>query len=124
MFILEADAQLKYRSSFLLEGNVIDVAVLEDQGTIIYSMDVLYDAFSATVVAGDQEQRSRPTVDAIRYCPQLETWEKGDDTILVSAMRDFLTSQSLDEKNGFTKGKSLRELIYSLGSLRKRSIED
>lgn len=109
-----------------MEANVIDMAILSDRGSLIYSMDMIHCRFSTSVTASEEEQHSRLAVGAIRLTADDSWFEKDLDLHeeLVPTMEQSARSRLLTEQKNTAKGKSLRELLYGLEGLRKRGGED
>ena len=110
-----------------LEGNVIDVVVIQDQGAVVYSMDTVHKAFSTTTVASDQAQKERLTVGVMKITQNVMPemfMQQRQDPQLVTAMEQCIQRQSFVHENLAAKGKSMRDLLYGLESLRKRGGEE
>lgn len=112
--------------SYAVEANVIDLAILPDRGSIVFSMDMIHCSFSTTVTVSEVDQYTRAAVGAIKvsadglwFEEDLEMYAK-----LAPAMAHCASSHPSVEQKGVAKGKSLRELLYGLESLRKRGGED
>ena len=110
-----------------LHGNVIDVVAIQDQGAIVYSMDTVHEAFSTTTVANDQAQKERSTIGVMKITQNAisETClQQSQHLQLVTAMKQCIQRQSFIHENLTAKGKSMRDLLYGLESLRKRGGEE
>ncbi len=110
-----------------LEGNVIDVVVIQDQGAVVYSMDTVHKAFSTTTVASDQAQKKRFAIGVMKITQNAMSemfMQQGQDPQLVTAMEQCIQRQSFIHENPTAKGKSMRDLLYGLESLRKRGGEE
>lgn len=126
LFALNDKAGLEYRNYYAVEGNVIDSTVLHDRRSIIYSMDSVHKSFSTTTIDTDPEQKQRPSIGAIHFNVESQTWEKDKylPVGLLLAMDERMKNQNLFERNDIGKGRSFRDLIYSIESLRKRGQEN
>ncbi len=124
MFLVDSDANVSFKASVSLEGNVIDVMFIPQIESVVYSMDAMHQPFSTTTLANAEEQESRPSVGAVQA--NKLGWEKESEATrgLVASMRKQLDNQPNALQDGKTKGGSVRELLYNLESLRKRSSED
>ena len=111
-----------------LEGNVINVAVIQDQGAVVYSMDTVHEAFSTTTtVATDQVQHERFPIGVMKITENARSemcMQQHQHPQLVTAMEQCIQRQSFIHENLTAKGKSMRDLLYGLESLRKRGGEE
>lgn len=110
-----------------LEGNVIDVVAIPDQGAVVYSMDTLHEAFSTTTVANDQAQKERLPIGVMKITQDAMSemcLQQCQHPQLVTAMEQCIQRQSFIHENSTAKGKSMRDLLYGLESLRKRGGEE
>ena len=110
-----------------LKGNVIDIAVIQDQGAVVYSMDTVHEAFSTTTVANDQAQKERFTTGVMKITQNAMSkmcMQQHQHPQLVTAMEQCIQRQPFIYENSTAKGKSLRDLLYGLESLRKRGGEE
>ncbi len=109
------------------KGNVIDVAVIQDQGVVVYSMDTVHEAFSTTMVASDQARKERFTIGFMKITQNERSemcMQQHQHPQLVTAMEQCIQRQSFIHENSTAKGKSMRDLLYGLESLRKRGGEE
>ena len=109
-----------------VEGNVIDLAVILDSLSILCSMDALHEPFSTTAVGTNRSQSYRPFVVAKRLMLESPSLHKDVELHkqLVPAMEACVKAQPFVEQKNAAKGKSLKELLYGLESLRKRGSDD
>ena len=110
-----------------LNGNVIDVVTIQDQGEVVYSMDTVHEAFSTTTVANDQAQKERFTIGVMKITQNAMSemcLQQSQHLQLVTAMEQCIQMQPFIPENSTAKGKSLRDLLYGLESLRKRGGEE
>ena len=106
-----------------LNGNVIDVVAIQDQGAVAYSMDTVHEAFSTTKVANDQAQKERSTIGVMKITQNAMSemsLQQSQHPQLVTAMEQCIQRQLFIHENSTAKGKSMRDLLYGLESLRKR----
>ena len=124
--ISTGNVRLEKSEIYRAEGNIIDVAILPDQKVVFYSTDCIHNPFSTTDPAADADQDIRPCVGAIDYSAQgsglITTSILYKDLVLT--MDTCAKSQTLVEQRNAAKGKSLKEMLYGLESLRKRGGED
>ncbi|KAF6240269.1 hypothetical protein HO173_001880 [Letharia columbiana] len=125
-FTLGMNAQMQFSASIHTESNVIDVTILPNQSSVIYSMDTCHQAFSTDASADTGKQGPRSLVGSLIYDLDSKTWEENQalQANLVAATRECADSQLHVPQAGAAKGKSLRELLYGLESLRKRGSEN
>lgn len=106
-----------------LNGNVIDVVAIQDQGAVVYSMDTVHEAFSTTTLANDRAQKECSTIGVMKITQNAMSemcLQQGQHLQLVTAMEHCIQRQSFIHENSTAKGKSMRDLLYGLESLRKR----
>ena len=124
MFTLDCDFRMHFICSVPVEGNVIDFIILQNQGTILYSMDTVHRPFSTTAVTSERDQQTRPSVGTISFSSIHGSHE---DTRrfakLISSMENRAKDQPFVSQEAPGKGRSLREMLYGLESLRKRGEE-
>lgn len=110
-----------------LIGNVIDVVAVQDQGAVVYSMDTVHEAFSTSTVANDQAQKERSIIGVTKITQNTMSemcLQQSQHLQLVTAMEQCIQRQSVIHENSTAKGKSMRDLLYGLESLRKRGGEE
>ena len=110
-----------------LEGNVIDVAVIQDQRAVVYSVDTVHEPFSTTMVTNDQAQKERSTIGLMKITQNANVemcMQQHQHPQLITAMEQCIQRQSFIYENSMAKGKSMRDLLYGLESLRKRGGEE
>ena len=109
------------------ESNVIDLTVLREQKSVIYSMDTFHQAFSTYALADTGERNSRSLVGSLIYSADSKRWKVNEvvQANLVAAMRECSDS-NLDVPDVVeeSKGRSLVDLLYGLEGLRKRGSEN
>ena len=120
-FSLESEGSTMYRGLFRTTGNVVDIAILPKSNAILYSMDTIHLPLSKSVV-GDTESMQINSVSILSYQPISSTWQPDTRLVpdLLSKMEGCARSRPFVTQTSTAKGKSLRELLYSLESLRKR----
>lgn len=119
------NAQLQFNKSFRTDSNIIDVTVLRNQNSIVYSMDTSHQAFSIDALTDIEKQSSRSLMGSLTYYTDSKTWKENQalQAGLVAATRECADSQLHVPQAGAAKEKSLKELLYGLESLRKRGSE-
>lgn len=123
---MDFDDTMGFIGTVPLEGNVIDFAILQEQGTVVYSMDTIHEPFSTTAVASDLKQQTRPSIGATSSGSMFAPPEKnvGSHGKLIASMEQCVKDQPFVMQEAPGKGRSMRELLYGLESLRKRGGED
>ena len=116
---------MQFNTTIRTESNIIDVTVLHNQSSIVYSMDTSRQAFSIDALADIEKQSSRSFVGSLSYYTDSKTWEENHalQADLVAATKECADSQLHVPQPGAAKEKSLTELFYGLESLRKRGSE-
>ena len=125
-FTLGEKGHMQFNASIHTESNVIDLTVLGEQRTVIYSMDTLHQAFSTHALADTGEANSRNLVGAMIYCAEFKSW-KVDEVLranLAATMRECADSNPDVPRVEAPKGSSLVDLLYGLEGLRKRGLEN
>ena len=117
---------MQFNASIPTESNVIDLIVLRDQCSVVYSMDTSRQAFSTDALADTGKQSSRSLVGSLSFCSDSQTWRdnKSLQENLVAATRKCADSHLHIPQVGAAEGESFKELLYGLESLRKRGSEN
>ncbi|KAL6715937.1 tRNA (guanine-N(7)-)-methyltransferase non-catalytic subunit trm82 [Lecanora helva] len=123
-FSLGVDEILKFDRLIVLDANVIDVLFLRNEETVLYSMDTVHRPLSMTTVNVDGGPQTLPSVGLLTFGKL--GWERRGDhqKHLIDNMEYCLAAQPDLPQNSTAKGKSMKELLYSLQSLRKRDAEE
>ncbi len=126
LYRLRPNGTMTFEGSISLEGNVLDVVFLKERHSIIYSMDTIHKPMSTTVVACDQDQTVRPVIGVLRFNSDISSYEKilKPTGSFVAAMYDVINDQTSGSQEAKVEGKSIRDLLYGLESLRKRGTEE
>jgi len=126
MFSLSPGNIIEPNGSVSLEGNVLDVVCLKGWDYIVYSMDTIHKPFSTTVTADDQDQIVRFAIGAVRFNSAISSYEKIVAPIrnLVTVMERVIKTQPSVSQEAKAKGRSTKELLYGLESLRKRGSDE
>ena len=121
--VLDKDL-MSFERYVILEGNVIDVVFIEYGEFFLYSMDTAHAPFSTLTVDVTQDQKSRPSVGSLELINS--GWEKDSENHkgLIDGMGKCQGAYPDFPHNSTAKGKSMRELLYNLQSLRKRDVEE
>ncbi len=120
LFTLNAQNEVQFRETHYTEGNVIDMVVLSDRSSMIYSMDNTHNRFST--LADSCDPTSIPLINAIHFSRSAQHWEKDSHLHegLLPALEETAKTWLVVPQTNAVKGKSLKELLYGLESLRKR----
>lgn len=117
---------MQYNTCIHTESNVIDLTILRNQSSIVYSMDTSHQAFTTDALADSGKQSSRSLMGSLSYCADSDTWNENQalQANLVAATKECADSHKHARHAGTAKGKSPTELLYGLESLRKRGSEN
>lgn len=122
LFTFDESDQIVFREAYSTDRNVLDVVVLQDQKSIVYSMDNIHPPFSTT--DDKRDATSTCLVKAIHFLQGPQRWE--DDLALgvdlLPALEMYAKSRPMVPQKNVAKGKSLKELLYGLETLRKRGM--
>lgn len=116
---------MQFSTSTHTESNIIDLTVLRNQNSVVYSMDTLHQAFSIDALADTEKQSSRSFMGSLIYDSDSKAWKENQalQANFVAATKECADSQLHIPQPEAAREKSLTELFYSLGSLRKRGSE-
>ena len=116
---------MQFNTSIHTKSNIIDVTVLRNQSSVVYSMDTSHQAFSTDALADTETQSSRSLMGSLSYDTDSKAWRENQtlQANLVAAMKECADSQLHIPQPGAAREKSLTELLYGLESLRKRGSE-
>ena len=117
---------MQFNTSIHTESNVLDLTLLRNQNSVVYSMDTSRQAFSTEASPDTAESNSRSLVGSLSYCTGGTTWEMNEalQADLVATMRECANSNLHVPQTTEAKGKSSTEVLYGLESLRKRGAEN
>lgn len=117
---------MQFNASIFTKSNVIDLTILHNQSSLVYSMDTSHQAFSTDASADIGNQSPSNLVGSLSYCSDSKTWKENQalQANLVAATRECADSHLNDPQAGTINGKSLTGLLYGLESLRKRGSEN
>ncbi|KAL2041451.1 hypothetical protein N7G274_005833 [Stereocaulon virgatum] len=126
IFSLHSNAEVLFMGTIPLSGNIIDFVFLDNQGSILYSLDPIHEPFSTTKVVEEREQQMRPLVGEVLVEWRADPPEmiEGRYGMLVGSMDRCVRRQAFVEVEAKGKGRSMRELLYGLEGLRKRVGEE
>ncbi|KAE8134600.1 guanine-N(7)--methyltransferase non-catalytic subunit trm82 [Aspergillus pseudotamarii] len=122
-FVLGLDGTLKTQDPIEMSGNVLDVAIMEKDSTVVVSVDCIHEKGST------HEWRASPTspsnlIESFRVKPGTENleWEPVTES-LVTNVNMGGSSGILADANTKQR-KELDDSLYNLGNLRKKHGED
>ena len=117
-YSLDSHGSLTLRQCFSVAGNVLDVEVLENRSTILYSIDNIHEKWSTKIV---DKGPLRPSVGAVTFSGSAQSWSK-EATFdgIITVMNKEAMAQDGALQQGRGKDAALSELLYSIESLRKR----
>lgn len=123
MFHLGSDFKLVFREYITFLGNVLDVAVLDNKCSIIYSLDNFHVPFSTTTIAGTDQQTARAPLGSLAL-DSSGHWKPYD--IMPNIMTGLENKARKDAENinqGNDRG-SLSAFLYGIENLRKRGQDE
>lgn len=123
MFHLGSDLKLIFREYITLVGNVLDVAVMDDRCTIIYSLDTFHVPFSTTKIACIDDQTAKSAIGCLTLDSSGIWKQRG---IMQNVMASIESEARKNEgcmKQG-NDGGSLSSLFYGIENLRKRGQDE
>ena len=124
MFHLGFDHKLDFREYITCLGNVLDVAVLDNRCSIIYSLDNFHVPFSTTQIADADEQTARSplgslTLDSSGYWKQCDIMQN----VIAGLENKAARKDAYDINEGNDRG-SLSTYLYGIENLRKRGQDE
>lgn len=116
--------ELQFDATIQTPSNVIDLALLRNQSSVVYSMDTFHQPFSTDASA--DIGKLNPPLGSLSYVTESRTWQviEALQANLVTATRECAERNLRAPGIGTANGKSLTELLYGLESLRKRGSEN
>ncbi|KAJ5363834.1 tRNA (guanine-N(7)-)-methyltransferase non-catalytic subunit trm82 [Penicillium cataractarum] len=122
-YTLESDNTLKSQGVVQLSGNVLDIACIDSQGSVVISLDTIRESGST-----DMWKENAVSPQTLTECLQFSIadgglkWTVGDDTRTASINAGGTSSLpvTLDAK----QKKTINDTLYNLGNLRKRTFDD
>ena len=116
--------QFSYVQHYDTSGNVIDIIVMQDCHTLVYSMDAISTPLSTTKIGNQISQVEHGCMGAITAYPGRQKEEcKPDSTLKTLRLADD-HFKTLPRVKGDEHGKSLRDTLCGLENLRKRGGEE
>ncbi|KAL9634608.1 MAG: hypothetical protein Q9164_003992 [Protoblastenia rupestris] len=126
IFTFSTDARIRYLETQTIPANVIDMIVLPDRHSILCSLDTIHEPFSTTVIVKNLIESTNPCVVAKHFRLESKSFEPDVNLHkqLVPAIESCAKGHPYAEQKNVAKGRSLKELLYGLESLRKRASDD
>ena len=121
IFSLGINGEMKFESCVSFDGNLIDLTFLQCGSALLYSMDATHMPLSTTIVDGGNARRSVGVLESTDIGWKMHSENHKN---LVDSMEKFLAHIPDVSQIGSAKGKSMRDLLYNLESLRKREPEE
>lgn len=122
IYHMTSSRTLEYRQYLLLEGNVLDVAILHGQSSFLVSMDSVHIPFSMTMV---EKGGSRPALVAYSYIADYGRWVRGHGIEhVLAAINDWDALQDCRSAKMDSNSPILSNLLYGIENLRKRGQEE
>ena len=104
------------------EGNVLDVAILTSELSLLYSMDNLHIPNSTDTI---QTTIDRPIFGSYTYAHNSDSWIK--DSIMgrtVTAINQWASTKQCHPLDLHKQSRTVKEMLYSIRRLRKRDQDD
>lgn len=124
MFHLGFDLRLGFREYITCLGNVLDVAVLDNRCSIIYSLDNFHIPFSITQIADADEQTARSPLGSLTL-DSSGRWKQCDIMQnVIAGLKNNEAKKDADDINQGNDRGSLSALLYGIENLRKRGQDE
>jgi len=116
------NGKVEHHGTLEVEGNVLDVAVIQTQMSILYTVDSQEDYSSAT---DDQNRHHLPSFGSYCYSDAACSWVK-DSPIQdsVNGINDWAAMQEISAPDTEFQSSVMREYLYGTEKLRKRGQEE
>ena len=126
IFTLEEKGEVQFHTSISTESHVIDLTILRNQASVVYSMDTSHQASSTDVPADSKTSSAQHLVGSLSYCIDSKNWKVNESlqANLDRAMRECADANPNVSQIGAAKEKPITELLYGLESLRKRGSDN
>ncbi|KAL9121133.1 MAG: hypothetical protein Q9187_002315 [Circinaria calcarea] len=113
---------LEFRQCLLVEGNVLDVAILQGQRSFLVTMDNVHVPLTTTVV---ENAGNRPALAAFSYDADSRRWVEGHDfESILLAINDWAALRGSQSAQTGSEDSLLSDLLYGIENLRKRGREE
>ena len=122
IFTLEGKGEMQSHTNISTESNVIDLTILHNQNSVVYSMDTSHQASSTDLSAGSGISSSQCLMGSLSYCTDSKNWKVNESlqANLERAIRECADANLNVSQTREAKEKPITELLYGLESLRKR----
>ena len=122
IFTLEGKGEVQFHTNISTESNVIDLTILRNQNSVVYSMDTSHQASSTDVSADSGISSSQCLMGSLSYCTDSENWKVNESlqANLERAIKECANANLNVSQTREAKEKPITELLYGLESLRKR----
>lgn len=118
VFRLTSDDLLTLHAVLAVEGNILDVVAIEENSSLIYTMDSLHQPLTADVV---EASAGRPFLGSYIYSTNSGTWEQTEESERISiTINKWAEQQESHMLTQDEKESKLSQLFYGLEDLRKR----
>ena len=126
IFTLEEKGEVQFHTNISTESNVIDLTVLRNKSSVVYSMDTSHQASSTDVPADFCTSSSQRLMGSLSYCTDSKSWKVNEflQANLDRAIRECADASPDISQTRAAKEKPITELLYGLESLRKRGSDN
>lgn len=122
---LTREGRLKYCDFYALEGNILDVVVLNDRASVLVSIDHIHAAGSRDVVRSDAIHEATPRLQILSFGEDSQSLYETEQAKRGSVSEIISNSRTPEMPEGTLDWLNrLSELCYGMEHLRKRSTHD
>lgn len=123
MFHLGSDRKMVFREYITFLGNVLDVVVLDNRCSVIYSIDNFHVPFSTTMIADTDNQAARSPIGSLSL-DSSGRWKQCDIMQNVMAGLEKKAKKGAEDLNQGNDRGSLSAFLYGIENLRKRGQDE
>ena len=126
IFTLGEKGEVQFHTHISTESNVIDLTILHDQKSVVYSMDTSHQASPTDVPADSETSSSQRLMSSLSYCQDEKIWKVNESlqANLERAMRECADANPNVSQIRAAKEKPITELLHGLENLRKRGSDN
>ena len=126
IFTLGEKGEVQFHTNISTECNVIDLTLLRNQNSVVYTMDTSHQASPTGVPADSGTSSSQRLMGSLSYCNNSKKWKVNESlqANLERAMKECAYANPNVSQTEGPKEKPITELLYGLESLRKRGSDN
>jgi hypothetical protein len=122
VFTLDETGRLWFDDSLPAEGNVLDVAIMREEKSFLYSVDTVHRPYSMTE---EDEDEDRPSVGIYGWSQRSRWWIRTDeDREVMTLISNHMKSRRYGPEQPESISGTWSELLYGIEHLRKRVYEE